>query len=284
MSERDWITWLRSRVPQTAGLIIGIGDDCAVFRPDGSSEDLLFTTDMLVEGVHFRTADPPDVVGHRALARGLSDIAAMGGDPRFCLLSIARSARTSDEWLKCFYTGLLALAERTGAVLAGGDLSSAAQVTCDIVVCGATPRNTAIRRDGARPGDLLWVSGVLGGPSAAGFPATRFEPRLEFGRELRGVATSCIDITDGLALDLHRLCAASGCAAEIGHVPAAPGVSREHVLHGGEDYELLFTAPPGASVPTTAICFGSIVSGPPGSVTLDGVDVPPVGYDHFTKD
>src|SRR5271169_2865918 len=141
----------RARLPAGHGLVLGIGDDCAIYRPRGAREDLLFTTDLLLEDVHFHhRTHPPEALGHKALARGLSDIAAMGGAPRFCLLSLAAGERADRHWIDRFYTGLLRLARACGAPLAGGDLARAAKTACDIVVCGAVPRGMALRRDGAR--------------------------------------------------------------------------------------------------------------------------------------
>ncbi|MGB7721418.1 MAG: AIR synthase related protein, partial [Bryobacteraceae bacterium] len=144
-SELETIERIRRRValPPAGGLVLGIGDDCAIFRPRGSSEDLLFTTDMLIEDVHFRreTHGAGDV-GWKALARGLSDIAAMGGEPRFCLLSLALAPWVETRWLDGFYAGLLRLAARTRTPLMGGDLAHAEKTMCDIVVCGAAPRGT----------------------------------------------------------------------------------------------------------------------------------------------
>src|SRR5579872_188571 len=145
-------------------LVLGIGDDCAIYRARGSGEDLLFTTDLLVEDVHFRrdghsAAD----IGCKCLARGLSDIAAMGGEPRFCLVSLAVPEWADRRWVDGFYRGLLALARREKTTLAGGDLARAAKAACDIVVCGGVPAGRALRRDGARAGDAIYVSGQLGG-------------------------------------------------------------------------------------------------------------------------
>ena len=182
---------------------LGIGDDCAIFRPRGSSEDLLFTTDQFIEGVHFRKTDSPESIGHRALARGLSDIAAMGGEPRFCLLSLVKPRSASDAWLKRFYRGLLKLAERTRTVSRRRRSRARSALACDIIVCGAVRRGRAFRRDGARPGDRIYVSGPLGGPASMGYPPRMFEPKLRFAKQLR--PSACIDITDGLALDLHRM-------------------------------------------------------------------------------
>src|SRR5262249_12100836 len=159
-------------------------------------------TDLFVENVHFRRATHrPEDAGWKALARGLSDIAAMGGEPRFCLLSLAVAPWTDRRWIDGFYRGLLGLADRAGAPLIGGDLGHAGELACDIVVCGGVPRGAALRRDGARAGDAIYVSGRLGG-SALGLATARGaswkrhlrpEPRLSLGRYLRGRATAAMD-------------------------------------------------------------------------------------------
>jgi thiamine-monophosphate kinase len=276
-------------------IVLGIGDDCAVYRPPGSPEDLLFTTDLLLEGTHFRrdTHRPQDV-GWKALARGLSDIAAMGGSPRFCLVSLALPRGLGDGWVDGFYHGLLRLARRERTPLVGGDLGCSRRVVCDIVVCGAVPRGQALRRDGARPGDLIYVSGALGG-SALGLARKMGkswrrhlapEPRLSLGRQLRRWgATASMDLSDGLSLDLHRLCLASGLQAELSAPPVFPGASLAQALHGGEDYELLFTAP-GARVPAAfqgigLTPIGIMQKGRAGAVRMDGRPLAPRGWDHF---
>jgi thiamine-monophosphate kinase len=286
------------RAPHRHGLALGIGDDCAIYRPRGAAEDLLFTTDMTIEGVHFRReTHPPDAVGWRTLARGLSDIAAMGGEPRFCLLSLALAPWADGRWVDRFYDGLLRLARRYGVALAGGDLAHAERVTCDIVVCGSVPRGRALRRDGARAGDHVYVSGRLGG-SALGLetnagPAWRKhlrpEPRIALGRFVREKlgATACMDLSDGFSLDLHRLCLASGVAAELtSPIPAFRGATLDQTLDGGEDYELLFTVRPRTGVPRSfqglpLARIGAIRRGRAGRVTLDGRPLPARGYDHF---
>ena len=284
-------------IPPGSPLVAGIGDDCAIFRPRNSREDLLFTTDFLLEDTHFRRATHGAAdVGWKALARSLSDIAAMGGTPRFCLVSLALAPWCDAAWLDAFFRGLLRLARRAGTVLAGGDLSHAAIAACDVVVCGAVPRGTALRREGARAGDAIYVSGALGG-SARGMalgrgPAWRRhlrpEPRLALGRFLRETvrATAAMDLSDGLSLDLARLAKASGLRAEIAAPPIWPGATLAQALHGGEDYELLFTAPPRAAVPPAfhgipLARIGSMTRHHPGEVILDGKPLAPGGYDHF---
>lgn len=278
MTELQVVEWLKRAAPATGrGVVLGIGDDCAIFRPRGASEDLLFTTDQFIESVHFRSEDTPESVGHRALARGLSDIAAMGGDPRFCLVSLTKPARFGDVWLKRFYKGLLKLAMRTNTILAGGDLARGDKAGCDVVVCGSVRRGRAILRSGAKPGDTIYVSGRLGGPASQNYPARLFDPRLKLGKRLQ--ATACIDITDGLALDLHRICAASGVSGKIIDIPLVSGATEEHALSGGDEYELLFTS---SAESPDGIAIGRIEAGVPGRIWLRDTAITPVGHDHFS--
>jgi len=264
VTEIELVRWIRARGK-------GIGDDCAVL-PGG----LIVTTDMFIEDVHFRRGEPPALLGHRALARGLSDIAAMGGVPRWCLLSLAVPEWAKPAWVKRFFTGLLDLAKRYRTQLVGGDTSHAKQATADIVVIGS---DGGLLRSGARPGDGIYVSGVLGGVPK------KFEPRIALGRFLRNRATACMDITDGLSLDLHRLCTESRAAAVLDRpLPVAHGATLEKALHWGEDYELLFTAreePPRShrGVPITRV--GTIVRGPAGRIEFFGRPHTPRGYDHL---
>jgi thiamine-monophosphate kinase len=284
-------------VPRGSGVVAGIGDDCAIFRPRNSAEDLLFTTDMLVEDTHFRRATHSAAdIGWKALARGLSDIAAMGGLPRFCLVSLALAPWCDGKWVDGFFRGLLLLAGRTGTVLAGGDLSHGAIVACDVVVAGAVPRGRALRRDGAHAGDAIYVSGALGG-SALGLSTGRGkawrrhlrpEPRLALGRYLRETvhATAAMDLSDGLSLDLARLAKASGLGVEIAVPPVWLGATLAQALDGGEDYELLFTASRRAPVPSLfegvpLTRIGTMRRGHAGEVMLDGRPLAPGGYDHF---
>lgn len=301
VSEVEMVRRIRRWADMTpaSGLVAGIGDDCAIYRPVGSREDLLFTTDLLIEDVHFRRATHhAEDVGWKCLARGLSDIAAMGGEPRFCLVSLALAEWADTRWVEGFYRGLLRLARREKTALAGGDLARGGKTACDIVVCGAVPRGRALRRDAARPGNAIYVSGELGG-SAMGLAKgsgkawkrhLRPEPRLALGRfvrqELR--ATAAMDLSDGLSLDLRRLCEASGLGAEIGFPPIYPGATLAQALDGGEDYELLFTLParvqpPGKfeGVPLTRM--GTMRRGK-AEVELNGKPLQALGWDHFSRE
>jgi len=287
--------WANPALVSSSSLTLGIGDDCAIYRPRGSREDLLFTTDLLIEDVHFRrSTHSAEDVGWKCLARGLSDIAAMGGEPRFCLLSLAVSKWADVRWIEGFYRGLLRLARREKTALAGGDLARAEKVTCDIVVCGAVPRGGAIRRDGARAGDAIYVSGALGasaiglakGAGSARKRHLRPEPRLALGQFIRKKlrATAAMDLSDGLSLDLARLCEASGLRGEIGLPPIYAGATPEQALHGGEDYELLFTAPARVDVPAEfdGVALTRIGTMRRGSgVVLEGAPLETLGWDHF---
>lgn len=267
---------LIAQIRQTAGrrsaaVRLGIGDDCAVLRlPPG--RETLVTTDLSLEDVHFRRDwHPAESVGHRCLARGLSDIAAMGGDAVAAFLSLALPAELPQAWVDDFLSGLLRLASRHKVQLAGGDIAqSPAGICADIVVVGSVPSGKALMRSGARAGDVLYVTGQLGisagvlqrlrqgqatSPKAKE-AASHFwpEPRLAVGRALRSLATAAIDISDGLSTDLTHLCRESGVGALVREYSIPRGVtfqgsSLHYALHGGEDYELLFTARPKTRIP-----------------------------------
>jgi thiamine-monophosphate kinase len=269
MRERRLIERIRKMASSSRNLAVvrGIGDDCAVLRLTPGNQ-LLVTTDLSIENVHFRREwNPPASVGHKCLTRGLSDIAAMGGTPIACFLSLGLPPKTPRSWVDGFFTGLLKLARRYRVQLAGGDISSARQIVGDIAVAGQAPASLAVLRSGARPGDRIYVTGRLGGSAAvlkqllAGEPVRSAkarpyfypEPRIEVGRRLqrRGLATAMIDLSDGLSVDLAHICAESRVSAVIHAVklPIANGSRLELALHGGEDYELLFTAGRRTSVP-----------------------------------
>ncbi|MCU1283994.1 MAG: thiamine-phosphate kinase [Acidobacteriales bacterium] len=247
----------------------GIGDDAAILRPP-AGHDLVVTTDFSLEGTHFRREwNPADSVGHRCLARGLSDIAAMGAAPLAAFLSLALPANLPQKWVDDFLRGFLALSKRHNLTLAGGDIAqSTSGVLADIIVVGSAPRGKAILRSTARPGDIIYVTGALGASAgtlkelfADGKTNNRMdnhrhfypEPRLAIARYLREhkLATSMIDISDGLSTDLAHICEESGVGATLNQnlIPVGNNATLELALHGGEDYELLFTARKSARVP-----------------------------------
>jgi thiamine-monophosphate kinase len=275
IGEKKLIQQIRRSARRGRALATGIGDDCAVLRvPRG--HELLVTTDFSLENVHFRRDwHPPELVGRRCLTRGLSDIAAMGGEPLAAFLSLAVASDVPQKWVDRFLKGLLDLASEFNVPLAGGDTAqSMGGIQADIVVVGSVPKGKAVLRSGARPGDLIYVTGELGGAAAglklAGASLSgRFsaessrhysryshshvaQARLAVGRSLRrrGLATAMIDVSDGLSTDLEHICQESRVGAEIegGAIPRArvgrgqKQVGLESALHGGDDYELLFTS------------------------------------------
>jgi thiamine-monophosphate kinase len=295
MNEFDFINKIKERARQqqsSSGLVQGIGDDAAVLKSLTSS-DLVISTDMLVEDVDFRRETTrPELVGHKALAVSLSDIAAMGARPRWALLSLGVPAAVwGDDVLDSFYDGFFRLAKRYGVTLIGGDVSRTPdKVVLDSILIGETPKTGAIFRSGARPGDQIFVTGFLG-DAAAGLRLLEHgarlqsptiaedsqdnsnesrpidylllrhlqpEPRVGWGLLLgeQQLATAMIDISDGLSSDLKHLCDESGVGAlvEASQVPIDPLVTELSgrraldplmlALHGGEDFELLFTVRP----------------------------------------
>lgn len=242
---------------------IGIGDDCAVLHSPESGFELLATTDQVIENRHFlRKSHPPEAVGAKALTRGLSDLAAMGGRPLWFLLSLQLPEWVFNSWLEQFIQGMFQQIDRLDLPdlrLAGGDLAAASQFSAHVTAVGEAPDGGALLRSGAKPGETIYVSGKLGGGALgleqlrAGLTDTpaierhlRPEPRLALGETLRERgATAAMDLSDGLSIDLGRLAEASGVQARIdpGALPVFEGASIEQALHGGDDYELLFTSP-----------------------------------------
>jgi thiamine-monophosphate kinase len=317
LSEKSLIARIRRQAKKRRGIITGIGDDCAVLSILRGHEALV-TTDFSLEGIHFRRAwHPPESIGHRCLTRGLSDIAAMGGKPIAVFVSLALPRNLPQKWVDRFAHGLLALAGKCNVSLAGGDTAeSPGGVLADIVVLGSVPTGKAVLRSGARPGDIICVSGELGGAAATlhrmmrqprrkfnprDYPRHFFpEPRLALGRILRekGLASAMIDLSDGLSTDLAHICEESGVGAEI-QAEALPlavigrpprKVEQRFALHGGEDYELLFTVPRGkhvpsriAGVPITQI--GRVTRSKKIQLTSGGNTHPlaPHGWEHFRR-
>ena len=283
LSEKNLIRQIRrlARRDKDKSVVTGIGDDCAVLRvPPG--HELLVTTDLTIEKVHFRRDwQRPELVGRRCLTRGLSDIAAMGGELLAVFLSLAVASDVPQKWVDRFLKGLLDLAEEFKVPLAGGDTAqSAGGIQADIVVVGSVPKGKAVLRSGAKAGEQIYVTGELGGSAAALARLGESKPvgaeyfrhfsrnsrplaRVAVGQWLRQrrVASAMIDVSDGLSTDLEHICQESHVGAEIeaeaiprarvGRGKKEPGkkpVALEFALHGGDDYELLFTS--AAAVPS----------------------------------
>jgi len=258
---------------RSSGVRLGIGDDSALFRAASGSEQIL-NSDWFLEGSHFlRDKHPADAVGWKCLARAVSDVAAMGGVPRCFLLSLALPPSHTGLWLDQFLGGLRRAAKRFGCALAGGDTSRRKDILINVTVVGEARTGASVLRSGARPGDMLFTSGRLG-EAELGLRLIREnkrransrdpvlrkhlfpEPRLALGRWLaeEHLASAMMDLSDGLSTDLPRLCAASGVGARIEatklsrvRVPKSGrrrnDDSLEMALHGGDDYELLFSVP-----------------------------------------
>lgn len=315
LGEFDVIARYFSRSSPRSDVLLGVGDDAALLTPP-AGQALVAATDTLVEGRHFLPGTPASAIGHQALAVNLSDLAAMGAEPAWALLSLSMP-RSDERWLADFADGLYALAERHGVALVGGDTVSGPLVVT-IEVLGFVPPGAALLRSGARAGDRIIVSGAPGVAAAgleelqsgrATFDSSdarvrrflRAEPRLALGRALRGFATAAMDVSDGLLGDLGKLARSSGVGAciDLESLPVAPELAayppaeRERlVLHGGDDYELLFTLPAdhfghlanlAAAGACSLQCIGSIVPGEGVECRREGarVDVAGKGYDHF---
>ena len=309
MAEFDLIARIRQRVASRGDVVLGIGDDCALLAPP-PGQQLAVTMDTLNAGVHFPPETAPADIGWKALAVNLSDLAAMGAEPAWCTLSLTLP-QADATFVDGFCDGFLALAAQHGVALVGGD-TTRGPLSVSINAHGFVAAGEALRRDGARVGDEVWVSGTLGDAAGAlrqwkaGAPMApalqarldRPTPRVALGRALRGIASSAIDVSDGLLADLAHVCHASGVGAEI-DVDALPAsdalraafdadVRRTLQATGGDDYELCFTAPVAQRAALEALsralalplaCIGRIVPGT--RVACMGLPPGIVGYQHF---
>jgi thiamine-monophosphate kinase len=290
---------------------LGLADDAALLTPPAGRE-LALAADAMVAGVHFLPDDPPDTIGRKLLRVNLSDLAAMGARPLGYLITIALPAGLDDDWLAGFAAGLAEDQARYGLHVLGGDtVSTPGPLSLSLTALGTVEPGTALRRAGAQPGDEVWVSGRIGDgwlglraargewPDPDGALAARYrlpEPRLALGRALRGLAHACMDVSDGLLQDLSHLCRAGGLAAEVeaALVPVSDRAAPiEALVTGGDDYELLFAAPPeraeavraaGAASGTPVMRVGRFTAGE-ARVTLfggGGVDITParLGWSH----
>ena len=312
--EFDLIARIRARVTTRADVVLGIGDDAALLAPPPGRQ-LVVTADTLNDGVHFPRGTSPADVGWKALAVNLSDLASMGAEPAWCTLSLSLP-QSDPAWIEGFLDGFLDLAGQHDIALVGGD-TTRGPLSIAVTAMGLVEPGRALRRDGARVGDEVWVTGTLG--DAAGglalldrepVPALRARldrptPRVAAGRALAGIATACVDVSDGLLADLGHVCARSHVAARI-DVDALPasaalmeviGEADRIALQasGGDDYELCFTAPADAGADIGAVSaqlglritrIGRIVAGEgvhPVDAKSQPWSSPRRGYDHFAE-
>ncbi len=286
---------LLPRLPKGGDIVLGAGDDCAAvaWRDDAL---LLAAVDQVIGRVHYYPETPPEKVGEKLLKRNLSDIAAMGGTPRWALLACAVSGR-DEAWILALAEGILRYANTCGVALIGGDLAGlpedAAEEVASLTILGEVPPCEMVRRSGLIPGDGVYVTGSLGNSLASGHHLT-FTPRLAEGRFLasRAFARAMMDISDGLALDASRLGKASGVAIvlELDRLPLRSGADVPTALGDGEDYELLFGVAPEKEAELERVWptefapirrIGRVAATAPGAVfDADGNDLEGVGYEH----
>ena len=312
--EFDLIARIRARVATRADVVLGIGDDAALLAPPPGRQ-LVVTADTLNDGVHFPRGTSPADVGWKALAVNLSDLASMGAEPAWCTLSLSLP-QSDPAWIEGFLDGFLDLAGQHGIALVGGD-TTRGPLSIAVTAMGLVEPGRALRRDGARVGDEVWVTGTLG--DAAGglalldrepVPALRARldrptPRVAAGRALAGIATACVDVSDGLLADLGHVCARSHVAAhlDVDALPASAALREAFgeadrialQASGGDDYELCFTAPADAGADIGAVSaqlglritrIGRIVAGEgvhPVDAKSQPWSSPRRGYDHFAE-
>lgn len=252
VGERKLIQMLTATRGSGAGVLVGPGDDAAVVRPR-KGRDLALKCDAIVEGVHFFPATAPQWIGYKAVARVLSDFAAIGATPQHLLISLAAPASTPVQRIRAIYRGIHKIADAHSVSVVGGETVRASQLALHVFGAGDVPRGGVLKRSGAKPGDIIMVTGALGGSLAGRH--LRFLPRVEQGRWLaeKKWATAAVDLSDGLSTDLSHLITASGVGADVlaSEVPIAAAAEKlrdgkspiEHALKDGEDFELLFTVP-----------------------------------------
>jgi thiamine-monophosphate kinase len=245
MGEDELVRRLVADLPQSVEVVTGPGDDCAVVQPVSRGRLQLLKTDCVVEGVHFLKDTPPEKVGWKALARVVSDIASMGGTPQHALVTLVLPPEQSVAWVESLYTGLRLCAARYGVSIVGGETARGGGVVISVSLTGWAPARQVLRRDGARAGDAIFVTGTLGG-SIRGRHLD-FEPRVAEAQWLAGNfrVQAMMDLSDGLARDLPRMAAASGVGfvLEEGNLPVNEGCTPDQAWSDGEDYELLFAVP-----------------------------------------
>ena len=285
LGENALLKRLLHNLPENDSLIVGPGDDCAVVARD-EDWDTLLKTDVVVEKVHFTPETEPERIGRKALARAVSDIAAMGGMPEHALITILCHPSRPVTLLEGIYRGMGSLARRFGISLAGGETSGLPYdgLVINVALTGKVERGQAILRSGGKPGDQLFVSGLLGGSFPTGWHLD-FEPRVELARGLlkAGIRPSAMmDLSDGLGTDLPRLAAASRCGFEVdeSRLPCRPGFTPADAVSHGEDYELLLALSPDDAAKLATTTFATTLHNI-GSLTPEMGGNLSSGWQHF---
>lgn len=253
-----------------------VGDDCAVL-PMSDQYDFVLTSDPLIENVHFSAGTAPQKIAHKAVCRVLSDLSAMGAEPQYLLVNLVAPPEQDFQTLEKIYAGFSNVWKKYGAEIVGGDLAQGPALELHVFGTGRVPKGTALLRSGAKPGDLIYVTGPLGCSQKTGKEFS-FEPRLEWGKMLResGVVTSMMDISDGLATDLRHILKASGVGAELDSSKIPMLGTLQEALFDGEDFELLFTS----SEPFDFPMIGK-VNDDPDVLKLDGGPLEGKAFEHF---
>lgn len=290
IGEHEAIRRILPMLGSHADLAVGAGDDCAVCRIPGAESDQVFTTDPIIEGVHFNSGEAPERVGHKAVGRVLSDIAAMGAHPQWILLNVAAPPELDFGYLEKIYEGMNALCRKFGTVIIGGDLAKGSSLELHVFGSGLVPRDQALLRSGAQAGDDLLVTGPLGGSFESG-KHLDFIPRVEEGIFLResGLVTAMMDVSDGLATDLRHMLSQSGVGADLHGVPQHGTL--EQALYDGEDFELLLTSPDAPALQALwKTRFGRELSAVgkitenSGILTMNGRILDAKAFEHFAQD
>ncbi|OVE76370.1 hypothetical protein BVX97_01140 [bacterium E08(2017)] len=246
LGENEAIKRLTDYLTGDETVIVGPGDDCAVVRASPNCKvDILMTSDPVIEDVHFTKKSPPEGIGHKAIGRALSDIASMGGSPTWALINTTAPESTDITHLQTIFKSAAALAMNHGCHIVGGDLANNTHIEMHVFCAGTVPAGEAILRSGAKSGDIIYVTGSLGGSRK--WKQYIFTPRLKEGLFLRGWASSMIDISDGLGTDIRNITTASGVGARLrtADIPLSQDAdSLKSAFTDGEDFELLFTIPP----------------------------------------
>ncbi len=261
-----------------------VGDDCAVLPQPGSDFDLVLTSDPLIQDVHFTQEATPEQIANKAAGRVLSDFAAMGAEPQYLLINVVAPPEQKFQTLEKIYAEFSNLWKNFGVEIVGGDLAQGSALELHVFGAGRVPKGTALLRSGAKPGDLIYVTGPLGGAQASG-KHLNFTPRIAEGNRLRetGLVTSMMDISDGLATDLRHILKASNVGAEILSEQIPKNGTLEQALFDGEDFELLFTAPPNAVFQRSEQPFPMIgkITDRAEELLLDGEALEGKAFEHF---